>query len=108
SSGNDDDDEGMNPGMSDPDRKTVECRLHGEEGPAYVCRHLNLEEPVGFVEGYDPDEPDVELFQAWCAACDEVLDREGEWNERSEWFAGIRLVCRACYRETRALNRTGG
>jgi len=96
------------PAMSEKDSKTVECALHGEERAAYVCRHLDLHEPVGFVEGHDPDEPDVELFQAWCAACDEVLVREGEWNDRSEAFAGIRLVCRACYREIRDLHRKDG
>lgn len=48
-----------------------------------------------------------ELFQAWCAACDEVLEREGEWNDRSEAFAGIRPVCRGCYREMKALNGRG-
>ena len=94
--------------MNEVKRKTVECGVHGAEGAAWVCRHLDLDEPVGFVEGYDPDEPDAELFQAWCAACDEVLAREGEWNDRSEAFAGIRLVCRACYREMKALNREGG
>jgi hypothetical protein len=35
-----------------------------------------------------------------------VLEREGEWNDRSESFAGVRLVCRACYREMKALNRS--
>ena len=82
----------------------VECARHGESGPAYVCRHLNLETPVGFIEGYDPEEPDVELFQAWCRECDEVLTAEGDWNDRSEAFAGTRLVCRECYRAMEALN----
>ncbi|NIP60901.1 MAG: hypothetical protein GWM92_20780 [Gemmatimonadetes bacterium] len=93
--------------MNDSVRQTVECVVHGEEGPAYVRRHLNLVEPVGFVEAYDPAEPDAELFESWCAACDQELEREGEWNDRSEAFAAIRPVCRACYREMKALNRAG-
>ena len=91
--------------MTDRGGATVECPVHGEEGAAFVCRHLNLRDRVGFVEGYDPDEPDSDLFQAWCSACDDVLRREGEWNDRSEAFAGVRLVCRACYREMERLNR---
>lgn len=93
--------------MSESAGPRVECPEHGDQGAAFVCRHLNLREPVGFVEGYDPDDPDEALFQAWCSACDEILDDEGEWNDRSEAFAGVRLVCRACYREMKALNLRG-
>lgn len=93
--------------MTEPQGTRVECPEHGDQGPAFVCRHLNLRESVGFVEGYDPDDPDKPLFQAWCSACDEMLAREGEWNDRSEAFASPRLVCRACYREMEALNRPG-
>lgn len=87
------------------ERRSVECPRHGEERAAFVCRHLNLRTPVGFVEGFDPDAPDVEVYHAWCDACDRILMDEGEWNDRSEAFAGVRLVCRACYREMKALNR---
>lgn len=92
--------------MNHPLSGQVECPDHGTEGTAFVCRHLNLETPVGFVEGYSPDDPLEELYQAWCHACDEVLVREGDWNDRSEAFAQIRLVCRACYRQMRELNRS--
>lgn len=91
--------------MSENGEGVVECPVHGPQGPAYVCRHLNLHDPVGFVEGYDPARPDEDPFQAWCAACDQVLQREGEWNDRSEAFAGVRMVCRGCYRAMRSLNR---
>ena len=88
---------------NDPDR-VVECGQHGARGPAYVCQHLDLYTPRGFVEGYDPENPGAELFQAWCKACDEVLAREGEWNDVSEEFAKPRLICQACYEEIRQLN----
>ena len=87
--------------------RLVECPDHGEQAPAFVCRHLNLLEPVGFVEGYDPAHPEQALFQAWCSECDGVLEREGDWNERAEAFAGIRLVCRVCYGRMKSLNRGG-
>lgn len=94
--------------MTDLETGLVECPDHGTEGPAFVCRHLNLETPVGFIEGYDPDDPETELYQAWCHGCDEVLLREGDWNDRSEAFARSRLVCRGCYRQMRELNRSAG
>jgi hypothetical protein len=88
------------------EQRIVECPVHGSEAPAYVCRHLDLATRAGFVEGYHPERPEEDLYHAWCSACDEVLEREGEWNDRSESFAGVRLVCRACYREMKALNRS--
>lgn len=60
--------------MSGTGENVVECPVRGPQGPAYVCRHLNLHDPVGFVEGYDPARPDEDLFQAWFAARDEVAE----------------------------------
>lgn len=85
--------------------RVVECETHGPQSAAFVCRHLNLTVPVGFVEGFDPDDPDTPSYHAWCSACDEVLMAEGEWNDRSEEFAAPRLVCRACYEQMRDFNR---
>lgn len=93
--------------IGDPAGGRVECSEHGDQQPAFVCRHLNLRERVGFVEGYDPDDPHRPLFHAWCAACDEILVEEGEWNDRSEAFASPQLACQACYREMKALNHLG-
>jgi hypothetical protein len=90
--------------MNERPTKIVDCPIHGESEPAFVCRHLNLDHPVGFVEGYDPDDPDTELFHAWCSECDIVLQREGTWNDRSETFAGVRMVCRGCYQAMKAKN----
>lgn len=93
---------------SDTEDRIVECPEHGAQPPAFVCRHLDLETPVGFVEGYDPDDPGGQLYQAWCHACDAVLMEEGDWNDRSEAFAQPRMICRACYRRIRELNRSAG
>ncbi len=35
--------------------------------------------------------------QAWCAACDGALAREGGWTDESEGFADFTLLCRDCY-----------
>lgn len=63
--------------MTPADSDMVECHIHGTEGAAYVCRHLNLTEAVGFIEGYDPEDPAAELYHAWCRACDAVLNARG-------------------------------
>jgi hypothetical protein len=56
---------------------------------------------VGFHTPGDADDDD----QAWCNACEQVRAREGEWNERSEAYAAIRLICNDCFQQARELNR---
>ncbi len=84
----------------------VDCDEHGPQEATFVCCHLagslRTGKPVGF---YNSGEP---CGDAWCSACEEVRIREGgetgDWNDRSEAFADITLLCRACYDEIRKLN----
>jgi hypothetical protein len=89
--------------MSTKDKK-VNCSEHGIADPAYVCQHLNLKEKVGFIQSYDLDNPDNEILNAWCSECDKILMEEGEWNDRSESFANIRMICSECFYKMRSLN----
>ena len=85
---------------------TVECSRHGPQQATFVCQHLaqslTTRERVGFFYAREP------RGDAWCSACEEVRIREGgetgDWNDRSEAFASIKLVCGACYEEIRTLN----
>jgi hypothetical protein len=86
--------------------RTVHCKKHGEQQETFVCNHLvnglDTASPVGFWRAEDPGNfrPD-----AWCTACNEVLREEaGEWNERSESFADLKLLCGKCYYSARELN----
>lgn len=87
-------------------QKTVNCGNHGFRRPAFVCQHLNLENPIGFEEafetykGMDLDDD----LQAWCNECEKIRIKYGEWNEESEKFAKIKLICEDCYFEMKALN----
>jgi hypothetical protein len=54
-------------------------------------------------EDGDEDEEDDDLA-AWCSACDEVLMREGEWNDVSEAHADIKLVCEFCFADIKRLH----
>ena len=83
--------------MSDTTTK-VSCDRHGESHATFVCRHLAAGTGRGFEtsgEGSDP-RPD-----AWCGECEAVRQEEGEWNERSEAFAGVSLLCAGCYDDVR-------
>ena len=88
--------------------KYVKCNAHEYRRTAFVCKHLNHTAIVGFNEAFETFE-DMELledddFQAWCNECEIVRQKEGEWNDKSTAFAGIKLVCEKCYFEMKELN----
>jgi hypothetical protein len=72
----------------------VECRIHGKSYATFVCQHLAKGEGRGFFCADDPQDPHPD---AWCAACESVRKQEGEWNDRSEAFAKIAVLCAGCY-----------
>lgn len=84
----------------------IHCDAHGEQEETFVCRHLaetlQTREPVGF---YFSSEPKGD---AWCSECEEMRLAEGgtngDWNEKSEEFADITLICGSCYDRIREIN----
>ncbi len=54
--------------------------------------------PVGFIE--NKSEPNDR--QAWCYACEEKFEEEGEMTQAFHEFNNMRLVCIACYAEIRS------
>ena len=93
--------------MTDTENK-VQCDEHGPCEAAFVCQHLAQGEGLGFHVGYSEDEPDELFPDAWCDACDDVLEKEGEWNDTAEAYADIKLVCSSCYADIRERNWTQG
>lgn len=89
--------------MADDSRK-VECSVHGKSSATFICQHLANGAGLGFNAGFDPDEPDALYPDAWCDECNAVLEQEGEWNDTSEAFADIKLVCAQCYCDIREKN----
>jgi len=85
--------------MSEP-KHAVECPEHGIRDATYVCQHLAAGGGSGFHCGHDDDDPD----RLWPDACERVRESEGEWNDRSETFAGVRLLCSGCYQRVRHRN----
>ncbi|MBB2145386.1 hypothetical protein GM921_07820 [Pedobacter sp. LMG 31464] len=88
--------------------KYVQCDIHEYKRIAFVCQHLNHTSKIGFEEAFETSE-DMELmeeedFQAWCNECEVVRLKEGEWNDKSMEFSGIKLVCEKCYFEMKELN----
>lgn len=89
-------------------QKKVDCGEHGFSRPAYVCIHLNLEKPGGFNEAFDTyegmDLEEDDDFQAWCDDCEKIRIEYDGWNEESEKFTVITLVCENCYFDLKDFN----
>jgi hypothetical protein len=90
--------------VTEPRNDVVDCPVHGERAATFVCRHLPAGEHRGFHWGIDAEYPDRLWPDAWCDACESMRNREGGWNDRSEAFAAVTLVCDRCYEEARARN----
>ena len=49
----------------------------------------------------EPD-PEYPFDQAWCDECNEVfLKKGGEWNDVSEGFADVMVICAGCFSDLR-------
>jgi len=76
---------------------------------AVLDENLDLKNPKGFEESFDTykgmelDEEDD--FAAWCDECERVRMKYNGWNEDSEEFAKIKLVCEDCYFELKDFNK---
>jgi hypothetical protein len=86
--------------MSDLEKKMI-CKLHGESHATFICHHLAHGSRVGFYYGNEDDiRPD-----AWCYECDQnLMQNDGEWNDKTESFAKIMVICAYCYDNVRLLN----
>ncbi|WP_313376762.1 DUF6882 domain-containing protein [Chishuiella sp.] len=89
-------------------QQVLDCPNHGLQRKAFVCQHLNLEKPVGFIEAFDTY-PKMELeeedLQAWCNDCENIRRKHNGWNEESEPYAQIKLICENCYFEIKNINQ---
>jgi hypothetical protein len=82
---------------------TIHCDTHGESEKAYVCTHLIGElTSLGF-NRRKPTKRDP-FPDAWCDDCEIIRVAHGGWNEESEKFAKIGLLCSGCYERARIRN----
>jgi hypothetical protein len=82
------------------DRRVVQCDTHGPRRPAFICHHLVRGSALGF---FAPDDPSGDL-QGWCGACEKVRAQRGGWDDESEGFARVTLVCDLCYQVAKERN----
>jgi hypothetical protein len=91
--------------VSENHRDKIQCETHGLQQETFVCQHLVQSLQTGIYCGFwcaeDPDNPRPD---AWCNVCEELVNKVGGWNDESEAFAGIKLLCGACYDRAKAIN----
>lgn len=88
------------------DDRLVECCDHGPQEATFVCQYLAGSVRSGHYVGFHCADSSSRS-DAWCDVRQRVRLAEGEWNDRSEAFAGITLLCGACHDIARRLNETG-
>ena len=86
--------------------KKVVCPTHGERHATFVCQHLVRGSGLGFIEPnrepISPEESDAQ--SAWCAECESVRQKQGGWDDVSEGFAKVTMICSECFERARARN----
>jgi hypothetical protein len=96
--------------MTSTDERYVECGQHGRAQPAFVCQHLVAAKDgpaLGFhAADIDPYNRTWGDLNGWCDKCDEIWILEGGWNDASEEFAGIKLICSNCFEDLEERHRT--
>lgn len=88
------------------EERYVECCEHGKQPATFVCQHIVQSLRDGKSRGFwsSEESPDNPRPDSWCSECEEVVNRVGEWNDESEAFAGVKLLCGACYDRAKAMN----
>jgi hypothetical protein len=77
----------------------IHCERHGITAYCLICRHLREGDGLA----YWAIEPEAEEpAQAWCEACDAVLEQDRGWSDRADDLAEWKLYCAGCYEETLA------
>ena len=89
-------------GTASESADVLRCASHGPSQTTYVCQHLPQGHDLGFHQAEDPGNPRPD---AWCDACNTVLEEHGEWSDEAAALAKITILCAACYDAAEARNR---
>jgi hypothetical protein len=88
------------------EEKYVECSTHGKQQATFVCQHIIQTMRDGKARGFWwADDAENTRPDAWCSDCEaKVQETNGEWNDESEAFARVKLLCGACYDRAKEIN----
>lgn len=80
---------------SDDSPTTIDCKIHGTNDAAIVCRHMLR--PTDVILGFVENGADASDLQAWCDSCEAMFRREQGLTEAFREFNDFAVVCIACY-----------
>jgi hypothetical protein len=87
------------------DDRHILCETHGDRLEAFVCSHIVQSLRDGSAQGFNWTRDENGCVNAWCDLCDRELDKAGgAWNDATEAFARIALVCEGCALRAAELN----
>ncbi|MEL6505907.1 MAG: hypothetical protein AAFO61_11265 [Pseudomonadota bacterium] len=87
------------------EKKQVQCDQHGLTNPAFACFHCLTSLKDGQKRGLTFVRDDDGQYNGWCDECDKFLtDHGGEWNDKTEAFAKITLLCEGCFEQLIEMN----
>jgi hypothetical protein len=73
----------------------VQCQSHGASEPCYLCEHIEMH---SFGRGFNTAvNAESQRPDAWCDACDELLEGVDDWEALGDRHPKIRVVCGGCY-----------
>jgi hypothetical protein len=75
----------------------VACDDHGSSPACILCSHLGDGRGLGFWSIKPGKESPA---QAWCEACDAILEVDRGWTDRGDARADWQIYCTQCYRKT--------
>ncbi len=84
-----------------PEEKVI-CDEHGAGMSAtFTCRHIARGEAARFLSDEEAT-ADAPWPDAYCEQCAAFRDAQGgEWNDVSEEFADVTVLCHRCYEDRR-------
>jgi hypothetical protein len=83
--------------------KQVKCGTHDVGYATFICEHL-MSKPGQEWFSDDPTEGN-QWPDAWCAACQDLFQKQGEWNDKNSSGRHIRALCHHCYESLRSQSR---
>ena len=92
--------------MGSPEEQRVHCHQHGPTKPAYACCHSIVSLRDGSKRGLIFVRDEDGQYNGWCDECDKFLMSHGEeWNDETEGFAKIGLLCEVCFERLIEMNK---
>ena len=77
----------------------IKCPTHGEANCTYVCSHLASDPRQRWYCNYPSN--DDPYPDAWCSACEQAFQQQGEWNEANKQTSNVRVFCHYCYDQSK-------